>query len=91
MAKQTARGRTIIRTWEVLRLLEECPRTLNELAARVGNGGVTTRTIRRDLASLEAAGFALWDDLDDAGRRRWGCINSAPRRSAASVALEATL
>jgi proteasome accessory factor B len=32
---------------------------------------VTTRTIRRDLAALQEAGFALYDERDDNGRVRW--------------------
>jgi predicted DNA-binding transcriptional regulator YafY len=32
---------------------------------------VTTRTIRRDLAALQEAGFALYDDRTDEGRMQW--------------------
>ena len=32
---------------------------------------VTTRTIRRDLAALQEAGFPLYDDRDEQGRTRW--------------------
>src|SRR5688500_540663 len=32
---------------------------------------VTTRTIRRDLAALQEAGFPLYDERDDDGRVRW--------------------
>jgi predicted DNA-binding transcriptional regulator YafY len=32
---------------------------------------VTTRTIRRDLAALQEAGFALYDEKDDEGKTRW--------------------
>ena len=32
---------------------------------------VTTRTIRRDLAALQEAGFALYDERDEDGRVRW--------------------
>jgi proteasome accessory factor B len=32
---------------------------------------VTTRTIRRDLAALQEAGFPLFDERDDDGRVRW--------------------
>ena len=32
---------------------------------------VTTRTIRRDLAALQEAGFPLYDERDDDGRARW--------------------
>src|ERR1041384_5486029 len=32
---------------------------------------VTTRTIRRDLAALQEAGFPLFDERDDDGHVRW--------------------
>jgi len=42
--------------------------TIDELAER---GRVTTRTIRRDLEALEAAGVPLIDEQDGQGRRCW--------------------
>ena len=35
------------------------------------SSSVTTRTIRRDLAALQEAGFPLYDERDDEGRVRW--------------------
>lgn len=76
------RNRQIIRQWQLLRALEHRGRTLHELA---GDLDVTTRTIRRDIEALEAAGFPLYDDVDDAGARRWRLLPStaAPARRAA--------
>lgn len=39
--------------------------------ALAGELDVTTRTIRRDLAALQEAGFPLYDERDDEGRVRW--------------------
>ncbi len=39
--------------------------------ALAGELDVTTRTIRRDLAALQEAGFALYDERDDDGHVRW--------------------
>ena len=64
------RNQEVIRQWKVLHALE---------ATRHGVGvdtlakelDVTTRTIRRDLAALQEAGFPLFDTRDDDGRVRW--------------------
>ena len=42
--------------------------TIDGLASELD---VTTRTIRRDLAALQEAGFALYDERTDDGRVRW--------------------
>src|SRR5689334_7320577 len=39
--------------------------------ALAGDLDVTTRTIRRDLAALQEAGFPLFDERDDDGHVRW--------------------
>jgi predicted DNA-binding transcriptional regulator YafY len=77
-----ARNRGLIRQWQILRMLEDRGRTLAELAASAGDG-VTTRTIRRDLYALEAAGFPIYVDVDDV--RRWRLLTKGvtPARSAA--------
>jgi proteasome accessory factor B len=60
----------VIRQWRVLHLLEVARHgvTIDALAGEVG---VTTRTIRRDLAALQEAGFPLYDERDDQGHVRW--------------------
>jgi predicted DNA-binding transcriptional regulator YafY len=76
------RNRQMIRTLTLLQLLESRNgRTLDELAA---DTGVTTRTIRRDLEAIEAAGIPLIDTSVEAvgalnypisNQRRWKVYN----------------
>jgi predicted DNA-binding transcriptional regulator YafY len=71
------RNAEVIRQWSILRELESSRRlTIDEMAARTG---VSTRTIRRDLEALQAAGFPLFDDLQD-GKRYWMLEQRAFRR-----------
>ena len=64
------RNQEVIRQWKVLHALESSRHgaTIDGLA---GELDVTTRTIRRDLAALQEAGFPLYDERDDEGRVRW--------------------
>jgi predicted DNA-binding transcriptional regulator YafY len=64
------RNQEVIRQWRVLHALESSRHgaTIDALA---GELDVTTRTIRRDLAALQEAGFPLYDEKDDDGRTRW--------------------
>ncbi len=64
------RNQEVIRQWKVLHALEATRHgvAIDAMAKEVG---VTTRTIRRDLAALQEAGFPLYDEHDDAGRVRW--------------------
>ena len=59
--------------------------TAQSLAASVGAGDVTVRTVYRDLHALEAAGFPLYTDRDDDGLVRWRLLRKGvtPARSAA--------
>ena len=71
------RNAEVIRQWSILRDLESSRRlTIDELANRTG---VTTRTIRRDLEALQAAGFPLFDEVHD-GKRYWTLEQRAFRR-----------
>jgi predicted DNA-binding transcriptional regulator YafY len=71
------RNAEVIRQWSILKDLESSRRlTINDLAARTG---VSTRTIRRDLEALQAAGFPLYDDVHE-GRRYWTLEPRAFRR-----------
>lgn len=83
MAKPSARNRQVVRTWSVLHLIGESPRTIDDLAQDLG---VTTRTIRRDIEALEEAGFPLYSDKHDDGKTRW-----RPVRAAAAAARTAGL
>ena len=64
------RNQEVIRQWKVLHALESSRHgtTIPSLADELD---VTTRTIRRDLAALQEAGFPLFDERDDEGRVRW--------------------
>jgi len=64
------RNQEVIRQWKVLHALESSRHgaTIDALA---GDLDVTTRTIRRDLAALQEAGFPLYDERDEDGRARW--------------------
>ena len=65
-----ARNQEVIRQWKVLHAIEASRHgvTIDALADDLG---VTTRTIRRDLAALQEAGFALYDERSDEGRVQW--------------------
>lgn len=64
------RNQEVIRQWKLLHALESSRHgaTIDGLAAELE---VTTRTIRRDLAALQEAGFPLYDERDENGRTRW--------------------
>jgi len=64
------RNQEVIRQWKVLHALESSRHgaTIDGLADELD---VTTRTIRRDLAALQEAGFPLYDERDDEGRVHW--------------------
>src|SRR6476660_8152608 len=71
------RNAEVIRQWSILRDLEASRRvTIDDLAERTG---VSTRTIRRDLEALQAAGFPLFDELHD-GKKYWTLEQRAFRR-----------
>lgn len=71
------RNAEVIRQWSILRDLEASRRvTIDELAERTG---VSTRTIRRDLEALQAAGFPLFDELYE-GKKYWTLEQRAFRR-----------
>ena len=64
------RNQEVIRQWKVLHALESS-RHGTSIDALARELDVTTRTIRRDLAALQEAGFPLYDERDDNGRTRW--------------------
>ena len=71
------RNAEVIRQWSILRDLESSRRlTIDDMAGRTG---VTTRTIRRDLDALQAAGFPLYDETHD-GKKYWMLEQRAFRR-----------
>ncbi len=64
------RNQEVIRQWKILHAMESSRHgaSIDALAEELD---VTTRTIRRDLAALQEAGFPLYDERDDDGRVRW--------------------
>jgi predicted DNA-binding transcriptional regulator YafY len=64
------RNQEVIRQWKLLHALESS-RHGAAIDALARDLGVTTRTIRRDLAALQEAGFALYDERDEDGHTRW--------------------
>jgi proteasome accessory factor B len=64
------RNQEVIRQWKVLHALESSRHgaTIDALADDLQ---VTTRTIRRDLAALQEAGFPPFDERDEDGRAHW--------------------
>jgi len=64
------RNQEVIRQWKILHALESSRHGV-AIAALADDMRVTTRTIRRDLAALQEAGFPLFDERDDDGRVRW--------------------
>ena len=69
-AEPVPRNQEVIRQWKVLHALETARHGV-AIDALADELGVTTRTIRRDLAALQEAGFPLYDEKDDDGRVRW--------------------
>ena len=64
------RNQEVIRQWKVLHALESSRHGVS-IDALADDLDVTTRTIRRDLAALQEAGFPLYDERDEDGRVRW--------------------
>src|SRR5258706_11534168 len=64
------RNQEVIRQWKVLHALESSRHgaTIDALADDLE---VTTRTIRRDLAAMQEAGFPLFDERNEDGRAHW--------------------
>jgi predicted DNA-binding transcriptional regulator YafY len=82
------RNAEVIRQWTILREIERARAagvTIDELASLCE---VTTRTIRRDLHSLEEAGFPLFDDrASEDGRTRWRVNGQAFKGLAAGLTM----
>jgi predicted DNA-binding transcriptional regulator YafY len=64
------RNQEVIRQWKVLHALESSRHGVN-IESLADELDVTTRTIRRDLAALQEAGFPLFDVRDEDNRVRW--------------------
>jgi len=64
------RNQEVIRQWKLLHALESS-RHGAAIDALADDLDVTTRTIRRDLAALQEAGFPLYDERDEEGHVHW--------------------
>src|SRR5216110_908747 len=64
------RNQEVIRQWKVLHAMESSRHGVS-IDALAKDLEVTTRTIRRDLAALQEAGFPLYDEHDEDGRAHW--------------------
>jgi predicted DNA-binding transcriptional regulator YafY len=64
------RNQEVIRQWKVLHALDSSRQGMS-IDTMARDLEVTTRTIRRDLAALQEAGFPLYDEKDEHGRTRW--------------------
>lgn len=70
-----SRAQQLKRSYQLIALLRAWGGvTLERLA---GETGVTTRTIRRDLDALQAAGLPITDTRNDDGDRTWRFIKGA--------------
>lgn len=68
------RNRQVIRQWTILRTIGS--RRDATIPALAQDLGVSTRTIRRDLAALEEAGFPIVDEaIHDDGRKTWRLLS----------------
>jgi predicted DNA-binding transcriptional regulator YafY len=72
------RNAEVIRQWKILRTLE-ASRTGEPVASLARQCGVTQRTIWRDVAALQDAGFPLIDEKPD-GRTRWKLLPRGLKR-----------
>ncbi len=65
-----ARSAEVVRQWKLLKAIEAARlgETVRSLAAQAG---VSTRTIWRDIAALQEAGFPVYDEKDESGRTRF--------------------
>lgn len=66
------RNAEVIRQWRILKTIETGRYTTTQALA--DEHGVTERTIRRDIEALQEAGFPLYDERADGGRKIWKLI-----------------
>jgi len=64
------RNQEVIRQWKILHALDASRHGVG-IDALARDLEVTTRTIRRDLAALQEAGFPIYDERDDDNRVLW--------------------
>jgi predicted DNA-binding transcriptional regulator YafY len=72
------RNAEVIRQWKILKTIEAGRYTT--AGALADEHGVTERTIRRDLEALQEAGFPLYDERAEGGRKVWRLIEGYKQR-----------
>jgi len=72
------RNAEVIRQWKILKTVEAGRYTT--AGALAEEHGVTERTIRRDLEALQEAGFPLYDERAEGGRKVWRLIDGYKQR-----------
>lgn len=72
------RNAEVIRQWKILKTIEAGRYTT--AGALAEQHGVTERTIRRDLEALQEAGFPLYDERAEGGRKVWRLIEGYKQR-----------
>lgn len=72
------RNAEVIRQWKILQTIEAGRYTTSRALAE--EHGVTERTIRRDLEALQEAGFPLYDERAEGGRKVWRLIEGYKQR-----------
>jgi proteasome accessory factor B len=65
----------VVRQWKLIRLLSESPLPLKTIAERLKT---TTRTINRDLATLQQAGVPLTEHIGAHGLKHWTLTDRNP-------------
>lgn len=77
MARPQGRNHQLIRQWRILLRLASA-RVATTYSALATDYGVSVRTIRRDLAALQEAGFPLIDVIvdEDTGSVGWQLLQS---------------
>jgi predicted DNA-binding transcriptional regulator YafY len=72
------RNAEVIRQWKILKTIETGRHTTAHELAR--QHGVTERTIRRDIEALQEAGFPLYDERAEGGRKVWRLVEGYKQR-----------
>jgi predicted DNA-binding transcriptional regulator YafY len=79
------RNAEVIRQWRILKTIETGRYTTTQ--AMAAEHGVTERTIRRDIEALQEAGFPLYDERADSGKKVWKLIDGYRQKLAQTFSL----
>jgi predicted DNA-binding transcriptional regulator YafY len=79
------RNAEVIRQWRILKTIETGRYTTTQALA--DEHRVTERTIRRDIEALQEAGFPLYDERAESGRKVWKLIEGYRQKLAQTFSL----